>query len=229
MSKVILFGTGGGADTAYRYITKDTSHEVVAFTVDGSRKDRDTYHGLPVVEFEVLQKFYPADDFKMFILLGFDNMSKLRIQKYKEAKAKGYSLISYVASDIFRIEEIQVGENCFILEKQTINLDAKIGNNIVMWSGNHIGDRTVIEDNVWISSQVVIGGDVRIGEGTFIGMNATIAHSVSIGRRNFIGSGALITRSTKDGGVYVQERNKPLNIDSDTFSQMTSCEQPQPK
>ncbi len=226
MSKVVLFGAGGGADTAYRYLTKDSPHEVVAFTVDGLCKDRDTYHGLPVVEFENVQKLYPADDFKMFILLGFDDMSRLRIQKYKEAKAKGYSCISYVASDIFRIEEIQVGENCFILEKQTINLDVKIGNNTVMWSGNHIGDRTIIEDNVWISSQVVIGGDVRIGEGSFIGMNATIAHNVSVGQRNFIGAGALIAKSTKDDGVYVQERSKALGIDSRTFSQMTSCEQP---
>ncbi len=217
MSKVVIFGAGGGADVAYRYIAKDSPHEVVAFTVDGKFRDRDTYHGLPVVEFETVQDRYPVKDFKMFIVMGFDNMSRLRIQKYEEAKAKGYSFISYVASDIFRLEEIQVGQNCFILEKQTINLDVKIGNNVVMWSANHIGDRTIIEDNVWISSHVAIGGDVTVGNGCFIGMNATIAHGVKIGPKNFIGAGTLVAKSTKEGSVYAQERNKALGIDSDMF------------
>jgi len=220
MSKVIIFGAGGGADTAYRYITKDSPHEIAAFTVDGSCKDRDTYHSLPVVEFETVQEIYPVDDFKMFIVMGFSDMSRIRIQKYNEAKAKGYSFISYIASDIFSLEEIQIGENCFILEKQTINLDVKIGNNVIMWSGNHIGDRTIIEDNVWISSHVVIGGDVKVGQGCFIGMNATISHSLSIGQRNFIGAGTLISKSTKDDSVYVQERNKALGIASDMFFKM---------
>ncbi|MCK5082504.1 MAG: acetyltransferase [Candidatus Omnitrophica bacterium] len=222
MSKVVIFGAGGGANTAYRYITKDSPHEVVAFTVDGSCKNRDTYHDLPVVEFEDVEKTYPAGDFKMFIVMGFDDMSRLRIQKYNEAKAKGYSFISYVASDIFCLEELQIGQNCFILEKQTINPDVKIGNNVVMWSANHVGDRTIIEDNVWISSHVVIGGDATIGQGSFIGMNATIAHDVSIGQRNFIGAGALISKSTKNESVYVQERNKALGIDSDIFFKMAN-------
>ena len=223
MSKVILFGAGGGADTAYRYITKDSPHEIVAFAVDGSCKDRDTFHGLPVIEFETVQDYYPPSDFKMFIVLGFSDMSRLRIQKYTEACAKGYSFISYVASDIFRLEEIQVGQNCLILEKQTINLDVKIGNNVIMWSGNHIGDRTVIEDHVWISSHVAIGGDVKVGQSSFIGMNATIAHGLRIGQKNFIGAGTLIAKSTKDESVYVQERSKAIGINSKVFFKMTDA------
>lgn len=222
MSKVILFGTGGGADTAYRYLSKDTDHEIVAFTVDGKYKKKDKLRGLPVVDFETVCDRFSPKDHKMFILLNFDNLNQLRIKKYEEAKAKGYSLISYVASDIFRLEDIQVGENCFILERQTINLDVKIGNNVILWSGNHIGDRTIIEDHVWISSQVAIGGDVKVGQGSFIGMNATISHGITIGSKNVIGAGTLITKSSKDNSVFVQESNKPLEISSDMFVKMTN-------
>lgn len=221
MSKVVIFGAGGGADTAFRYLSKDSRHKVVAFTVDKAFKDKDTYHGLPVVEFETVQEKYPVDKFKMFLLLNFNNMSKLRIRKFNEGKAKGYKFVSYVSSGIFRIEEIQVGENCFILDNQSINLDVKIGNNVVMWSSNHIGDRTIIEDNVWITTHVAIGGDVQIGEGTFIGMNSSISHRVTIGKRNFIGGNTLVAKSTEDGQVFLQDRNKPMGIDSDTFVKMT--------
>ena len=220
MSKVVLFGTGGGADTAYRYISKDSAHEIVGFTVDGARRDRDTHRGLPVVDFETVHKCFPPSEFQLFILLNFDDMNALRIRKYQEAKAKGYTLASYVASDIFRIEDIRVGENCLLLESQTINLDVKIGDNVVMWSGNQIGDRTTIGDHTWISSQVAIGGDVKVGSGCFIGMHATIGHGISVGDANFVGAGTLITKSTKPGAVYVRESTKALPVTSDVFGKI---------
>ena len=99
--------------------------------------------------------------------------------------------------------------------------DVKIGNNVTIWTGNHVGDRTIIEDNVWISSQVAIGGDVVVGDSSFVGMNATIAHDVKIGARNFIGAATLITQSTLDDAVCVQERSIPKNINSSDFIRIT--------
>jgi sugar O-acyltransferase (sialic acid O-acetyltransferase NeuD family) len=220
MSKVVIFGAGGGADTASRYLSKDSPHEIVAYTVDKSQRKADAHKGLPLVDFETVQKRYPPSEFKMFILLSFDGMNALRIEKYEAAKAKGYSFVSYVASNIFRLEPVQVGENCLILESQTINLDVKIGNNVVLWSGNHVGDRSVIGDHTWISSQAAIGGDVNIGKGCFIGMHATISHGVSVADKNFIGAGTLITRSTKPSQVFVHESHKPLAVTSDLFGKI---------
>ena len=60
------------------------------------------------------------------------------------AKAKGYRCISYVHSRHYSLEGVTVGENCFILDDQIFNLDVSIGDNVTIWSGNHIGDRTVV-------------------------------------------------------------------------------------
>ena len=220
MSKVILFGIGGGADTAYRYLTKDSKHEVVAYTVDAEFRDRSIHKESPVVDFETVQEVYPPDKYKMFILLSFDGMNELRIRKFEEAKAKGYSFVSYVASNIFRIEDLLVGQNCLILENQNINPDVLIGDNVVMWSGNHIGDRSVVSDHVWISSQVAVGGDVSIGKGCFIGMHSTIGHGVHIGEMNFIGAGAIITKNTQNNAVYVQPSTKVLPMTSQDFARI---------
>ena len=217
MSKVVLFGCGRGADVAYRYIKGDTQHEISAFTVDDAFRKSDTFHGLPLVPFETVEKKYPPSDYNMFILLGYQNMNRLRGSKYQKAREKGYQFISYVSSEVYSLEELDIGENCFIMENQSINLDVKIGNNVVMWSSNHIGDCTIIEDHVWISSHVTVAGDVRIKEYSFIGVNVGISNNITISPKTFIGGGVFLTQDTKEGGVYALPIAKCIADDSSTF------------
>ena len=49
MSKIVIFGAGKIADEAYFYLTNDSPHEVVAFTVDGEHLGATEKLGLPVV------------------------------------------------------------------------------------------------------------------------------------------------------------------------------------
>ena len=156
----------------------------------------------------------------MFACLGYNDLNKVRTRIYEEIKIKGYKCASYISPNLHSIEEVDCGENCFILDGQTINPDVKIGNNVTIWTGNHVGDRTIIEDNVWISSQVAIGGDVVVGDSSFVGMNATIAHDVKIGARNFIGAATLITQSTLDDAC-VCKKEVPKNINSSDFIRIT--------
>lgn len=217
MAKVVLFGTGRGADVAYRFLSRDSGHEVCAFAPDRKYFDRATFHGLPVVPFEEVERHYPPDEYLMFILLGYQDMNGLRATKYSEAKRKGYRLATYVSSDIFRVEDIQVGENCFILDNQSISLDVKIGNNVVMWSSNHIGDLSIVEDHAWLASHVTIAADVVVGEGSFLGIGATISNGARLGRKTFVGAHALITSNTPEGSVYVATESQRLDFTSGDF------------
>ena len=174
MSKIVLFGNGRGASVAHRFLAKDSTHEIVGFTVDARYMTSDTHRGLPLVPFEEVQVRFPPDDYRMLILLGYQQMNGLRAEKFQQAKMKGYTLESYVASDIFHVEPIVVGENCFIMDNQSISLDVRIGNDVVMWSSNHIGDLTTIGDHAWISSHVTVAANVKIGERAFVGVGATV-------------------------------------------------------
>src|SRR5258708_21815072 len=144
VSKVILFGTGRGADVAFRFLKRDSEHEVCAFSTDLEYIGKDIFHDLPVVAFESVEQRFPPDQYKMLVLLGYQGMNGLRAEKYLAAKAKGYGFISYVNSQFYRAEDLDIGENCFILDNQSISLDVQIGNNVVMWSSNHLGDLTTI-------------------------------------------------------------------------------------
>lgn len=217
MSNLVLYGTGRGAAVAHRFLTKDSPHKVVAFTVDSKFMTATTYRGLPVVAYEEVEKHFPPDSYRMLILLGYQQMNGLREQKYREAKEKGYTLESYVASDIFQAEPICVGENCFILDNQSISLDVKIGNNVVMWSSNHVGDMTVIDDHAWLTSHVTIAANAHIGERAFLGIGAAVSNKVVIGRASFVGANVLISSNVADESVYLEGKSAVPNMTSGVF------------
>jgi len=220
MAKIVLFGTGQGALTATRYLQKDTTHEVVAYTTDKAYIRASTFNGLPVLDFADVERYYAPGAYELFAPLGYDDMNRVRERVFREGKSKGYTFVSYVHSSIRTLEPLDIGENCFILENQSINQDVKIGNNVTMWSGNQVGDRCVIEDHVWISSHVCISGDVHIKSNSVLAVNCTITNNVVINEENFIGAGALITKSTSPKDVYLVPATPKAPLTSDRFIKM---------
>ena len=206
MAKLVIFGAGVIARMAHYYFTRDSEHEVVAFTVDQQYRPADTFQDLPLLPFEEITNTYSPAEFKMFVGLGYARMNKAREAKYHEAKAKGYELVSYVSSRCSFLTDHPVGDNCFILEDNTIQPFVKIGNNVTLWSGNHIGHDAVIEDHCFLTSHVVVSGFTRIGHHSFLGVNATLRNDITIAPETLIGAGAIIMKDTVEQGVYLPER-----------------------
>jgi sugar O-acyltransferase (sialic acid O-acetyltransferase NeuD family) len=217
MSKVVLFGTGRGADVAFRFLRRDSDHEVCGFSTDLKYLENDTFHDLPVVAFEKVAQRFPPENYKFLIVLGYQNMNGLRAQKYLEAKAKGYSFISYVNSAFYRAEELNVGENCFILDNQSISLDVKIGNNVVMWSSNHIGDLSSIGDHSWLASHVTVAAEVNVQPYCFLGIGATVGNKLTLSQRTFVGANALVASNTEENSVHVSSASEAVDLGSNAF------------
>jgi UDP-3-O-[3-hydroxymyristoyl] glucosamine N-acyltransferase len=113
------------------------------------------------------------------------------------------------------LAQAPVGDNCFILEDNTIQPFVTIGSNVTLWSGNHIGHDSTIADHVFIASHVVVSGHVEIGSFVFIGVNATLRNSIRIAPGTLIGAGAVIMKSTKEQGVYLPQRAELFSKTSD--------------
>jgi sugar O-acyltransferase (sialic acid O-acetyltransferase NeuD family) len=201
MAKVVIFGNTGWADVVYYYLKHDSQHEVVGFTVDESHLKAESFNNLPVVPYEMLEKYYSPNEYKLFIPISYKNVNKLRAEKYWNAKQRGYSFISYISSRN-TYYGTTVGENCLILENNVIQPFVFIGNNCILASGNQLGHHCVINDHCFLASNVVLGGGVNIGEYTFIGLNATIRNYIKIGKENIIGAGSIILSDTEDRDVY---------------------------
>jgi sugar O-acyltransferase (sialic acid O-acetyltransferase NeuD family) len=204
--KLVLFGTGDIARLAHVYFSTDSAYEVVAFTVDREFCEADRFRDLPLVPFDEVEQRYPPATHSMFIAVSYARMNGVRMEKYAEAKGKGYTLATYVSSRCTFLSEHAVGDNCFILEDNTIQPFVRIGNNVTLWSGNHIGHDAVIEDHCFLASHIVVSGRVRIGEACFIGVNATLRNAIAVAPRTLIGAGAVIMKDTAEGAVYLAPR-----------------------
>jgi sugar O-acyltransferase (sialic acid O-acetyltransferase NeuD family) len=211
MAKLILFGTGDIAQLANYYFDIDSEHEVVAFTVNKNYITSPQFEGKPVVAFETLAQQYPPSEYKLFIALSYADMNRIRAQKYSEAKLMGYELISYISSKCSYLSQFKVGDNCFILEDNTIQPFVKIGSNVTLWSGNHIGHHSIIHDHNFISSHVVISGHCEIESNCFLGVNSTLAHKVKIASGTLLGAGVVISKNTEANRVYVA--NRPIMLE----------------
>lgn len=215
MAKLLIFGAGDIARLAHYYFTRDSGHEVAAFTVDAQYRQGERFLDLPLVDFEGVEERYPPGEYQMFVALSYAKMNKVRAEKYFRAREKGYVLASYVSSRCSFLTDAPVGDNCFVLEDNTIQPFVTIGNNVTLWSGNHIGHDVVIEDHCFLASHIVVSGYVRIRPYCFLGVNATLRNSIEIAPETLIGAGAVIMKDTVEKGVYLPPRAELFGKKSD--------------
>lgn len=209
MKKIIIFGAGDAAELSHYYFTHDSNYQVEAFSVDSNYlPEEKVFCGLPVVPFESITNLYPPEQFALFIALGYSNLNQARKKKFLTAKNLGYELVSYVSSKATILNNHNIGENCFILENNTIQPFVSIGNNVTLWSGNHIGHHSIIQDHCFLASHIVISGRTQIGECCFIGVNATFRDNINIGEKCIIGAGTLILSNIDDNGLYIGSASK---------------------
>ena len=202
MSKVIIFGIQDFAELALYYLKNDSEHDVVAFCVHQEFIPEDKFfHNLPIVPLENIEKVYPVSEFKFFAPMSPQKMNRLREKIYFIIKSKGYEFISYISSKATLFNNY-IGDNCFILENNTIQPFTSIGNNVILWSGNHIGHHSIIKDHIMFTSHVVLSGHCVIENYCTLGVNATIRDGITIAEGTFVAMSASIIKNTEPWGLY---------------------------
>jgi sugar O-acyltransferase (sialic acid O-acetyltransferase NeuD family) len=212
--KIVVIGDSAFAEVAYEYFTHDSEYQVAGFTVEKAYLKHETLFGLPVVPFESVEKTFPPDSHKAFVAITYAQLNRLRERLYLAAKRKGYSIASYISSRAFVWGNVTVGENSFIFEDNTVQPFVRIGNDVIMWSGNHIGHHSVVKDHCFIASHVVVSGFCEVGEYCFLGVNSTIANNIKIAPNCLIGAGAVILKDTEAGKVYGSKMTPPKSYSS---------------
>ncbi len=189
---LILIGDTAFAEIAYEYFTHDSPYEVVAFSVEREYLKKEELFGLPVVPYEDLPAAFAPGEHFFHAATTYTKANQLRKRFYHEGKERGYRPASYVSSHCFVWHKDRLGEHVFIFEDNTVQPFVTIGNNVVLWSGNHIGHHSIIRDHCFISSHVVVSGFCDVGEATFMGVNATVANNVTIGEHCMVYAAAMV-------------------------------------
>ena len=212
--KLIIFGTGLIAEVAHFYFERDTDYEIVAFSNPTEFIKETEFRGLPVIPFETVSELYPPSEHEMFIALGYNKTNQIRQQRYYEAKAQGYRCATYI-SPRATYYDTPVGDNCFIFENNVIQPFVTIGNNVTLWSGNHIGHHSTIRDHCFISSHVVVSGNCDIGENCFLGVNSTLRDNLTLGRFVVISSGAIVMKDCEERSLVRPAQSTYSIVDRD--------------
>jgi acyl-[acyl carrier protein]--UDP-N-acetylglucosamine O-acyltransferase len=85
-----------------------------------------------------------------------------------------------------------------------------VGNNVTIWSGNHLGHGCQIHDHVFITSHVCISGHTIIGERSFLGVNSTFKDFIAVGKRVFVAMDASVVKDIPDDSVILGAKSSVL-------------------
>ena len=215
MGDVVIFGSGQVAEVICHYLTHESDHRVVGFTVDGAYLKDDKLMGLPVVPFETVETVFPPASHGIYVAMSFRGLNAPRAAKLGEAEAKGYAAIGHISPRAVVPPGFVAKPNTFIMEHNTIQPFVEIGRDTIIWSGNHIGHHSTIGDHCFLASHVVVSGAVTIGDNCFIGVNATLRDNISLGARCIVGAGALVLKSAPDATVFPGQGTEPAKVTSD--------------
>lgn len=215
VKKIVLFGTGIQAQDVHLLLTHDSDYEVVAFTADRDGMTDSVFLGLPVVPFDEVEDRYPPDAYGMHICVQYQGLNKVRAEKYAQAKAKGYRLVTYISPRATTWPGLEVGDNCIIGPNSTVYSSCKIGDNVLIGTGCIIPHNTTIGDHCFVAAGVVFSGWVTVEPYCYIGTGAVLRNNITLGRETVVGAGALILENTKPQSVYMGKSAEVLPITSD--------------
>lgn len=213
MEKIILWGPNTSTDILEYYFTQENlPYQVCAYTMDEKYIKENAHNGKPVLPFERIENLYPPNEYKIAIFMGYKNLNRVREERYKQAKEKGYKFISYISKNSNCYTD-DIGENVFILPHTNIQPFVKIGNNTIIWSATVLGHHIEIGDNCFLSSPQIAGFS-KVMNNCFIGANCSIADHITIGAYSIIGIGSVVTKSVKEGSVLAVKQTSKLLMSS---------------
>ena len=198
---LILVGDSVFAEIAFEFFQFDSEFEVVAFSVERQFLKREEMLGRPVIAFEDLPERYSPQKHWIFVAIVFTQFNRLRTRLYREGRASGYGIASYLSSAARIRPNTAIGEHCFICEDTVIQPFTNVGNNVVIWSGNQICHRCSVGDNVFVLPNCIISDGVTIGANSIIGANATVGSGRTIGKDSYLGPAVLIESDVPERSV----------------------------
>jgi sugar O-acyltransferase (sialic acid O-acetyltransferase NeuD family) len=201
--KLLIIGDSAFAEIAFEYFQHDSPYEVVAFCVERQYMKKDLLFNLPIVAMEEMETHFVPSEHSFYAANVYTQGNQLRTRLYQAAKDKGYKPASYISPHAFVWRNCKIGEHCFIFENNVVQPFVTIGDNVVLWSGNHIGHHSTIGSNCFISSHVVVSGFCRLGEACFMGVNSTVSNNTNIGNNCIVGAAALVLSDVEDNQTVV--------------------------
>lgn len=212
MNDLFIFGNGEIAEIADHYFSSDSEYNVEGFIVNDEFYSEGSFNDRVVLKQSDFLKNYSTDEVCIFIGISYSNLNKNREKTFNFFKSQGYKFATYVSSRADVCDTVEIGAGSFILEGNNLQYKVKLEENVMLWSGNHIGHGSRISSHTYVASHVVISGHCNIGERNFIGVNATFKDYCNVGNDCFIAMDASVSNDLNDGDVVLGAKAKIIPV-----------------
>lgn len=217
MTPIVVFGAGKIAEVFHALVASDPNLSIRAFTCDRAYVTGPKFCGIPLVPFEEIEAAYPPTDHAMFVAIGYQDLNAVRAERCRQARAKGYKLVSWVGPRGDVPNGCMIGENCFVMDGGSLQPYARLGDDVFVWSGAIVGHHASIGDHCWLASNSTISSTAKIEPFCFFGVNAAVGHAVTVGSRCLVGASTVITHNAAPDGVYIVPDTERYRLDSRRF------------
>ena len=213
MNELYIFGAGEFAKIASSYFSDEGVYDIKGFVVDDEHFNDSckSINAFPIFKFSEVFERFKSSEVRVFVAISASRMNLDRANVYERLKKLGCQFASYVSPKAFVSSKATLGENVFVFEENVIQNDVEIGDNTILWSGNHVGHQSKIGSHVFLSSHVVISGFCTIERYCYFGVNSTLVDHLFISQGTLVGAGSLILKDTEQNSVYVGNPAKKID------------------
>lgn len=209
MKNIIIFGANDLGRLLKYYIEKEDPRNVVAFTMNRDYIEKDSFLGLPIVEFETIEKKYSTEDYEILIAIGNSKMNNVRKKIFEECNKKGYTVASFIHPSC-SIHSNDIGEGNILLENCLVYPYSKIGKGNLLWDHVLISHDCVVGDFNTFSSYADLCGYVKIGNNGYFGKHCILNDFMEVADYTLVGAAAYAKKNTKPYDVVVPARSVVL-------------------
>ena len=222
--EIVIVGCSEFSRMMASYLKQD-GYIVAAYCQDRKYMDRDCFidwEGIevPVAAFEDIETVYPPDQYDMLITIGYNSMNEIRKNKYHEAKAKGYSICSYIHKSAVNSAE-QIGEGNILLENVSLGKGVILGDCNILQMNTVIAHHTKIGSFNFFAPGAVLAGDIEVADNCFFGINCAVKNGIHVAEYTLCGAGSVVAFSTESYNVVVPGRSVILDKDSRNMRLLT--------
>ena len=197
--RLLVIGAGGHAkvlvDTALA-----AGHEIAG--VVGTAEGSETLLGFPVSR---TAEGIDADGF----IVGVGR-NDLRARHFDEYRSRGFIPASVVHPSAVIGSGVRIGGGTLVVGGVVINVDADIGENVILNTGCTVDHDVIVGNHVLIGPQTALCGGVVIGTGVLLGAGVTAAPLVCVGEWTTVGAGAAVVDDLPAHTVCVGVPARPV-------------------
>lgn len=189
--RLLVVGAGGHAKVVIDAARLAGFDVVAAVGRDG---DTETLLGVPVVTDarEV--------SFDVFIVAIGDNAARADV--FDAYLAQGLSPAKVVHPSAVIAETVALGDGTFVAAGVIVNVDARIGRDVILNTGCTVDHDCIVGDHALIGPTASLCGGVRVGSGTLLGAGTSVVPLAAIGSNSVVGAGAAVVGDLPDGIVF---------------------------